>query len=44
MVADPAFLTEAEKLRLTVTPMSGEEVARDDRRALRDAGGRRRQG
>jgi tripartite-type tricarboxylate transporter receptor subunit TctC len=29
MVADPAFLDEAEKLRLTVTPMSGEEVARD---------------
>ncbi|MGD0027303.1 MAG: hypothetical protein ABSC37_22255 [Xanthobacteraceae bacterium] len=28
-VADPAFLRDAEKLRLTVTPMSGEEVARD---------------
>lgn len=29
MVADPAFRGEAEKLRLTVTPMSGEDVARD---------------
>jgi len=28
-VADPAFVRDAEKLRLTVTPMSGEEVARD---------------
>jgi tripartite-type tricarboxylate transporter receptor subunit TctC len=29
MVADPAFRGEAAKLRLTVTPMSGEDVARD---------------
>jgi tripartite-type tricarboxylate transporter receptor subunit TctC len=29
MVADPAFRSEAAKLRLTVTPMSGEDVARD---------------
>ena len=29
MVADPAFRSEAAKLRLTVTPMSGAEVARD---------------
>ena len=29
MVADPAFRSEAEKLRLTVTPISGEDVARD---------------
>jgi tripartite-type tricarboxylate transporter receptor subunit TctC len=29
MVADPAFLSDAEKLRLTVTPMSGTQVARD---------------
>jgi tripartite-type tricarboxylate transporter receptor subunit TctC len=28
MVADPAFRTEAERIRLLVTPMSGEEVAR----------------
>jgi tripartite-type tricarboxylate transporter receptor subunit TctC len=28
-VADPAFLQDAETLRLTVTPMSGDEVARD---------------
>jgi len=29
MVTDPAFRSEAAKLRLTVTPMSGEDVARD---------------
>jgi tripartite-type tricarboxylate transporter receptor subunit TctC len=29
MAADPAFRGEAAKLRLTVTPMSGEDVARD---------------
>jgi tripartite-type tricarboxylate transporter receptor subunit TctC len=29
MVADPAFLTEAEKLRLLVTPMTGTQVAHD---------------
>lgn len=29
VVADPAFRSEAEKLRLTVTPMSGADVARD---------------
>lgn len=29
MVVDPAFLSDAEKLRLTVTPMSGAAVARD---------------
>ena len=29
MVADPEFRSEAAKLRLTVTPMSGEDVARD---------------
>jgi tripartite-type tricarboxylate transporter receptor subunit TctC len=29
MVADPAFRDEAAKLRLTVTPMSGEDVTRD---------------
>ena len=29
MVADPAFLRDADKMRLTVTPMSGEEVTRD---------------
>jgi tripartite-type tricarboxylate transporter receptor subunit TctC len=29
MVADPAFLHDAEQMRLTVTPMGGEEVARD---------------
>jgi tripartite-type tricarboxylate transporter receptor subunit TctC len=29
MVADPAFLQDAENLRLTVTPMSGETVAHD---------------
>ena len=29
MVADPAFRGEAAKLRLTVTPMSGEDVARE---------------
>lgn len=29
MVADPAFLQDAAKLRLTVTPMKGDEVARD---------------
>jgi tripartite-type tricarboxylate transporter receptor subunit TctC len=29
MVADPAFLRDAEQMRLTVTPMRGEEVARD---------------
>jgi tripartite-type tricarboxylate transporter receptor subunit TctC len=28
-VADPAFLQDAEKLRLTVTPMTGETVERD---------------
>jgi tripartite-type tricarboxylate transporter receptor subunit TctC len=28
-VADPAFVQDAEKLRLTVTPMNGENVARD---------------
>ena len=28
-VTDPAFRSEAEKLRLTVTPMSGADVARD---------------
>jgi tripartite-type tricarboxylate transporter receptor subunit TctC len=28
-VADPAFLAEAEKLRLLVTPMTGAEVAKD---------------
>ena len=28
-VADPAFLQDAAKLRLTVTPMNGDEVARD---------------
>jgi tripartite-type tricarboxylate transporter receptor subunit TctC len=28
-VADPAFLRDAEQMRLTVTPMRGEEVARD---------------
>ena len=28
MVADPAFRTEAERIRLLVTPMSGDEVAR----------------
>ncbi len=28
-VADPAFVQDAEKLRLTVTPMTGEDVARD---------------
>jgi tripartite-type tricarboxylate transporter receptor subunit TctC len=29
MVADPASLRDAEQMRLTVTPMRGEEVARD---------------
>jgi len=29
MVADPAFRSEAAKFRLTVMPMSGEDVARD---------------
>jgi tripartite-type tricarboxylate transporter receptor subunit TctC len=29
MVADPAFLRDAEQMRLTVTPMQGEAVARD---------------
>lgn len=29
MAADPAFLHDAEKLRLTVVPMSGEEVERE---------------
>jgi tripartite-type tricarboxylate transporter receptor subunit TctC len=29
MVADPAFLRDAEQMRLTVTPMRGEAVARD---------------
>jgi hypothetical protein len=29
MVADPAFLHDAEQMRLSVTPMSGEDVARD---------------
>ena len=29
MTADPAFLRDAEQMRLTVTPMRGEEVARD---------------
>ncbi len=29
MVVDPAFLRDAEKLRLTVTPMTGDGVARD---------------
>jgi tripartite-type tricarboxylate transporter receptor subunit TctC len=29
MLGDPAFRSEAAKLRLTVTPMSGEDVARD---------------
>jgi hypothetical protein len=29
MVADPAFLSEAQTLRLTVRPMSGETVAHD---------------
>jgi tripartite-type tricarboxylate transporter receptor subunit TctC len=29
MVADPAFLSDAANLKLTVTPMSGEAVARD---------------
>jgi tripartite-type tricarboxylate transporter receptor subunit TctC len=29
MVADPAFLRDAEQMRLTVTPMKGEDVARD---------------
>ncbi len=28
-VADPAFVQDADKLRLTVTPMNGEDVARD---------------
>jgi tripartite-type tricarboxylate transporter receptor subunit TctC len=28
-VADPAFLSDAVKFRLTVTPMTGDEVARD---------------
>ncbi len=28
-VADPAFLSDAQKLRLTVTPMSGDDVAHD---------------
>jgi tripartite-type tricarboxylate transporter receptor subunit TctC len=29
MVADPAFLRDADQMRLSVTPMKGEEVARD---------------
>jgi tripartite-type tricarboxylate transporter receptor subunit TctC len=29
MVADPAFLSEAKKLKLLVTPMTGDQVARD---------------
>ena len=29
MVADPAFLSEADKLKLLVTPMTGDQVARD---------------
>ena len=29
MVADPAFLRDAEQMRLSVTPMKGEDVARD---------------
>jgi tripartite-type tricarboxylate transporter receptor subunit TctC len=29
MAADPAFLRDAEQMRLTVTPMRGEEVAHD---------------
>jgi tripartite-type tricarboxylate transporter receptor subunit TctC len=29
MTADPVFLRDAEQMRLTVTPMKGEEVARD---------------
>ena len=29
MVADPAFLRDAEQLRLSVAPMKGEDVARD---------------
>ena len=29
MVADPAFLNDAVQMRLTVTPMDGEEVARE---------------
>jgi hypothetical protein len=28
MVADPAFRAEAQRLRLLVTPMTGEDVAR----------------
>ena len=28
-VADPAFLSDAQRLRLTVTPMSGDNVAHD---------------
>jgi hypothetical protein len=28
MVADPAFLAEAKKSKLIVTPMTGQEVAR----------------
>ena len=29
MMTDPAFLRDADKMRLTVTPMSGEEVTRE---------------
>ena len=29
MMTDPAFLRDADKMRLTVTPMSGEEVKRE---------------
>ena len=29
MVTDPAFLSDAEKLHLSVTPLDGEKVARD---------------
>jgi tripartite-type tricarboxylate transporter receptor subunit TctC len=30
MAADPQFLSDAQRLRLTVAPMNGEQVARDD--------------
>ena len=43
MVADPAFRRDAGKMRLTVTPMSGEDGDARDRRALRHAVRCRRQ-
>ena len=44
MVADPAFLGEADKLRLLVTPMTRSAGRGRRRRALRHAAGPRRQG